>query len=48
MMEKDHDLGSDMLSMYGLDVFYLRVLAVVVRPAERVFVNHFDLAVLEY
>jgi hypothetical protein len=36
-----------MLSMYGLDVFYLLVLAVVKRPGEWVFGNHFVLAVLE-
>jgi hypothetical protein len=42
-----HDQDLDMLSIYGLDVFYLLVLAVVERPAEWVFGNHFVLVVLE-
>ena len=34
MRDRMHDQDLDMLSMYGLDVFYLLVLAVVERPAE--------------
>jgi hypothetical protein len=48
MKDRMHDQGLDMLSMYGLDVFYLLVFVVRETLVELESENHSHLVILKY